>query len=89
MITCASLVPPEAPAEAAPAKPDTLALTPHDVLEAFAMLIPPFSVVLVKLEAMDCSVECRTEASKLAEAPALYDDSSRYDETTVRARGVS
>lgn len=52
-------------------KPDTLALTPHEVLDAWAILMPPFSVVLVKVEAMDCSVECKTEASKLAEAPAL------------------
>lgn len=44
---------------------------PHDELEACAMVMPPFLVVLVKVEAIDCSVDCSIEASKLAEAPAL------------------
>lgn len=56
---------------AAPPKPDTLALTPQDVVEACATLIPPFSVVFVNVDAIDSSVECSTEASKLADAPAL------------------
>lgn len=57
-----------------PPQPDTVAVSPHDVLEARATLMPPLSVVLVKLEAMDCSVVCITEASKLDEAPALWHD---------------
>lgn len=61
-----------APAVARPPKPDTLALTPHDELEACAMLRPPLSVVLVKVDAIDISVVCSTDASKLADAPALY-----------------
>lgn len=69
--TSALLESTEALPPTAPPKPDTLALTPQDVLEARATLIPPFSVVEVNAVAIDCSVDCRTEASKLAEAPAL------------------
>lgn len=61
-----------ASAVASPPKHETPALTPHDELEACAMLRPPLSVVLVKVDAMDNSVDCNTDASKLADAPALY-----------------
>lgn len=54
-------------------------------LDDWAMLIPPFSVVLVKVEAMDCSVECSTDASKLAEAPALRAAKTRLQHHTILA----
>lgn len=63
-------------------KQDTLALVPQDVLEDNATLIPPFSAVLVYVDAIELSVECRTDASKLADAPALQEEKYVFSKCT-------
>lgn len=57
-------------------------------LDDWATLIPPFSVVLVKVEAIDCSVECNTDASKLAEAPALRSVNTCQSATMAVPAGI-
>lgn len=52
-------------------QPDTLALAPQDELEDFAMLMPLVDAVFWKEEIIDCSVDCRTDASKLSDEPNL------------------